>query len=437
MHLNAHLDVDLVAVEATDTVTVMLELLAPAAATESQHDRPEHTAIVVLDRSGSMSGSRLEAAKRAVVELVTRLDDRDNFGLIAFDSVVELVVPAGKVATLGRSTIAQAVAGIHAGTATDLSSGYLRGLQEARRVCGPAGATVVVLSDGHANAGVTDPAQLRQVAAKAGQQSVTTSTIGVGEGYDEDLLAEIATGGNGNHSFANSGDAAAAALAGEVAGLLSKTVQAASLLIAPSADVAEVRLLNDLPATAVAGGVMVELGDFYAGEERRVLIELGVPAMAGLGLITAAELTLTHVELPALQQHTVTLPISVNVVPADVAAGRVPSAEVQREKLMLRTQRAKREVEESLRRGDRRTATRTLGLATDDILGAPPAMQDEELAQEARWLQATSEGLAEWDDAYTRKRLRSDRTRKARGHRSRYQGGEVSTDDEAGRSAGS
>lgn len=427
MHINAHLDVDLVAVEATDTVTVMLELQAPEAADQG-HERPEHTAIVVLDRSGSMKGTRLDAAKRAVTELVARLDDRDKFGLVAFDSAAEIVVPAGKVGDLGRNAIARAVSGVQAGTMTDLSGGYLRGLQEARRVCGPAGATLVLLSDGHANAGVTDANQLRDVGATAGKQSVTTSTIGIGEGYDEHLLAEIAVGGNGNHSFARDGDSAAAALAGEVDGLLSKTVQAASLLVGPSAEVATIGVLNDLPANAVAGGVMVELGDFYASEQRRVLIQIGVPSMAALGLATVADLTLTHVGLPALEQHTVTLPISVNVVPADVAAGRVPSAAVEREKLLLQTQRAKREAEEALRRGDYSAASDVLYRATEAVLKAPPTLQDAEMVSEAEWLQATSEGLSEWDDAYTAKRLRGDHSRKSRGYKSRSQGGEVPTD---------
>ncbi len=435
MHINAHLDVDLVAVEATDTVTVMLELQAPAAAADPAAVRPEHTAIIVLDRSGSMNGGRLDAAKRAVVDLVARLDDRDNFGLVTFDSTVEIVVPAGKVADLGRDAIGRAVAAIHTGGLTELSSGYLRGLQEARRVSGPAGATLVLLSDGHANSGITEPARLREVATNGGKQGVTTSTIGIGVGYDENLLGEMATGGNGNHCFARDPDAAAAALAGELDGLLSKTVQAASLLIATSSDVAQVGILNDLPVARVNGGLMVELGDFYGGEDRRVLIELGVPAMAGLGLEKVAELTLTYVELPALEQHTIMLPVSVNVVPADLAAGRVPSPEVQREKLLLQTQQAKREAEEALRRGDRDAAARTLGLATDAILGAPPAYQDDEVRAEMTWLTSTSEGLTHWDDGYTSKRLRSDRTRKSRGFKSRNQGGEVPTEGSDGTSS--
>ena len=77
--------------------------------------------------------------------------------------------------------------------------------------------------------------RLARVAAGARDRGVTTSTVGIGLGYDELLLAELARGGQGNHVFAEHGDDAAAAVAGEVEGLLSKTVQAASLIIRPDA----------------------------------------------------------------------------------------------------------------------------------------------------------------------------------------------------------
>ena len=419
MHVSAHLDVDLVAVEATDTVTVMLDLQAPAAVDDPTAARPEHTAIIVLDRSGSMSGHRLEAAKRAIVELVARLDDKDSFGLVAFDDQTEVVVPAGKVGDHGRERITRLIEAVGPGGSTDLSGGYLRGLQEARRACGPAGATIVLLSDGHANAGITDPVALRKVAANAGAQAITTSTIGIGSGYDQDLLAEIATGGSGNHTFAADADSAAAALAGEIEGLLNKTVQAASLLIAPTSDVAQVGILNDLPSHAVTGGIMVELGDFYSGETRKLLIELTIPAMAALGLAQVADLTLTYVELPALEQHTVTLPVSVNVVPADLAAGRVPAPEVEREKLLLSAQRAKRASEDALARGDYDSARLTLDGAAGSLAAMPGAAMDDEVAAEIAWLTTTRDGLADWDRDYTSKRLRSEANRKSRGYKSR------------------
>ena len=83
MHLNAHVDVELVAVEQPDELTVLLELRAPEA--PQARPRPPAAVQVVLDRSGSMGGERLEAAQRALVALVDRLDPSDRFGVVAFD----------------------------------------------------------------------------------------------------------------------------------------------------------------------------------------------------------------------------------------------------------------------------------------------------------------------------------------------------------------
>ncbi len=434
MKVNAHLDVDMVAIETTDSVTIMLELEAPPAPV-STTPRPEHTAVVVLDRSGSMSGDRLNAAKRALIDLVDRLDDRDRFGLVVFDQEAAVVVPAGRLADLGRDQVRRAIASVETGGMTDLSSGYLRGLQEARRVATAAGATVVLLSDGHANAGVTDPVQLRGVAAKAASQSVTTSTIGIGLGYDESILTEVAIGGTGNHAFAQDPDDAAAAVAAEIDGLLSKTVQAANLLIAPTGDVSAVTILNDVVANRVEGGILVELGDFYAGEQRKITCTIEVPAMAALGLAQVATLTLTHVEVATLEQHVVTLPVTVNVVPLDVARGRVASPEVTREKLFLAAQNAKRSVEEALRSGDLQTARDRLASASALLTSAEVGELGAELASEIDWLDHTAGMLddsvagAPADIAYTSRHISSDRAHKSRGYKSRTQGGETTSGD--------
>ena len=155
MHIEAPLEVDLVPVDMADTVSLLLEFNAPEVASEAVTDqaRPERTAVIALDRSASMSGKRLEAAKRAILELAAQLDDRDNFGLVAFDGWVESVVPADRVARLRRERIARAVRGIWPGGSTDLPGGYLRARIDAARVAGPAGATIVLLSDGKANEG--------------------------------------------------------------------------------------------------------------------------------------------------------------------------------------------------------------------------------------------------------------------------------------------
>ena len=83
MKVKALLDVDMVAMEATDKVTLMLDLTAPANPTHAS--RPGQCVQVSLDRSGSMSGQPLESAKGSLLKLIDRLAPQDSFGLVAFD----------------------------------------------------------------------------------------------------------------------------------------------------------------------------------------------------------------------------------------------------------------------------------------------------------------------------------------------------------------
>ncbi len=431
MKIDAVLDVDVVAIEQNDTVQVMVDIAAPSIPEDpGAPPRPASTVIVVLDRSGSMAGHPLEAAKRAVLSLVERLDDRDTLGFVTFDNRTEIVVPARRVGDLGRDQIRRLVAGVQPGGMTDLSGGYLMGLEEARRTAGAAGATIILLSDGHANSGTTDPQTLRDLAAGAGAQAITTSTIGIGQGYDEAILGEMAIGGNGNHTFALDADAAAGALVSEVEGLLSKTVQAATLMIRPTSEVVTVGVLNELPSHAVEGGVLVELGDFYSGEVRRLLLRLEVPAIDTLGVAEVAALEISFTEIPALVHHSVSLPIAVNVVPGDEAAGRVRNPDVQREALLLQSQRAKRASMDALAQGDVRGAQSHLDGAMSAFMSAP-RLADAETAAEVAWLAETRDALSSRDASYNSKRMRSDHSRKARGHKNRTQGGERGSDPEA------
>lgn len=272
MKINAVLDVNVVAHEAADEVAVLLEMEAPAAPADVT--RPQASLQVVLDRSGSMNGAPLEGAKKALIALIRRLEPTDNFGLVTFDDSAQVVVPAGQL-TDKQAVIAQ-IAAVQAGGTTDLSAGYIRGLREIRRVA-TAGGTVLVVSDGHVNAGIRDADEFASLTAAAYNNRIVTSTLGYGRGYDETLLSAIARSGSGNHVFANDPDAAGAAIAGEVDGLLNKVIQALSLTIAFEPAVEFLRLYNDLPAAQIGDRrVMVELGDLYAEEARKVLLKFKV-----------------------------------------------------------------------------------------------------------------------------------------------------------------
>lgn len=409
MQVNAHIDVDVVAIEQEDEVTVLLELQAPVL--DEGGERPPAAVQVVLDRSGSMADGRLEAAKEALLRLVDRLDPSDHFGLVAFDDQVQVVVPAAPLTD--KPAVRRAIAALEPGGMTNLSGGLLRGLQEARRAtaAGGAGATLLLLSDGHANQGETDATRLRRVAAGARDRGVTTSTIGIGLGYDERLLAEMAAGGQGDHVFAEHGDAAAAAVAGQVEGLLSKTVQAASLLVRPDGPVGSLTVWNDLPAAGIDGGVLVELGDLWSGEERKVVLTFAVPAKAELGLARIAELELRYVAVPELAEQTVTLPVCVNVVPGDQAAGRIADPKVRTELVYQRTQQAKRRGADALRDGDL-PAARAAWAEADGLIAAAPPTAD--LLEEREVLRSLRERADAGEEAWAAKFSRADTDRKSR-----------------------
>ena len=201
MKINALLDVNVVAHETEDEVAVLLELEAPPALADAT--RPQASLQVVLDRSGSMRGEPLEGAKNALIALVRRLEPGDNFGLVTFDDSAQVVAPAGPLTD--RDAVIAQIQAVHAGGTTDLSAGYLRGLREIRRVIPTAGGkrgsgTVLVVSDGHVNAGIKDAGEFASVTSKAYADSIVTSTLGYGRGYDESLLTAIARSGSGTTS---------------------------------------------------------------------------------------------------------------------------------------------------------------------------------------------------------------------------------------------
>jgi Ca-activated chloride channel family protein len=310
MELGASLRLDhqLLAVERDHRVHCMLELTAPAM--PDVRRQPLHVALV-LDRSGSMAGPKLETAKACAGYLARRLGPADQLSIVTFEDEVQLVYPLQEVGHAGRA-LQHAIAGIQPGGMTNLSGGWLKGTEQLRAVPGGTGPKrVLLLTDGQANRGVTDASQLQAFAKTAGDDGVATTTIGFGEGFDEDLLTAMADAGVGNAHFAASHEETPGIFAAEFDGLVSLAAQNVSVEVRPGDEVEVVGVLNDAPTVAVAGGIQVQLGDAYAEERRRVVFELSVPRLASLGLATVAQVVVRYVSLGAsIEAHELTLPRS-------------------------------------------------------------------------------------------------------------------------------
>lgn len=314
MKAQANLDRQIVAVDLDDTVHLLVELTAPPAPNTT--GRPPLDLVAVLDRSGSMSGDPLEGVKAAAELLLRLLAPGDRLALVTFDDEVVLELP---LAHHGDEAL-PVIRGIDVGGSTNLSGGWLK----AREVLADArpGATrrIVLLTDGEANAGITGADALADLAHAAAENDITTTTIGYGEYFDEDVLAAMASAGRGNTYWAAGADETPQIFAQEFDGLAAVVAQNISLEIRPAEPVEVIAVLNDYRATPVAGGVQIAVGDAFADEERRVVVKLGVPGLSTLGPVVVAEVVLRYVLIgEAVQQHTVTMPIMVNVGTADAA----------------------------------------------------------------------------------------------------------------------
>jgi Ca-activated chloride channel family protein len=235
-----------------------------------------------------------------------------------------------------------ALRAIRAGGQTNLSGGWLKGLEQLQGVEGAR--KVLVLTDGPANVGISVTQTLVRLAAGARAEGVGTTTIGFGDGFNEDLLTGMADAGGGNNHYAKTADAAAAILAEEFDDLTRLAAQNVSVEIRPEPAVELLAVLNEYPQVSVPGGVQITIGDAYAGERRRIVFNLHVPALAELGVAKIAELVLRYVSVgEQVVQHELTIPIVVNRVCADEAAARAPDLQVREEVLVLSAARARDE----------------------------------------------------------------------------------------------
>ena len=316
MQTSVRVDYSLLAVESEHHVHAMLEVVAPDTGDE---ERPTLNLALVIDRSGSMSGPKLNGAKDAARFLVDRLGPNDTFALVAFDDEVELLSP---LAAPDRPLMGAIIDRIHTRGRTNLSGGWLKGVEELKRTSDEGQRRVLLLTDGHANVGVTDPGQLVGMAGGLYRDHITTSTIGFGDGFDEGLLFALAGAAGGNAYFAEGPEDAARIFNEEFDGLAAVTSQNVSIEITPSSDVKLLGVLHDYPTLAVPGGLQVELGDFYGGETRRVIFDFAIPNVAELGEKRIADIVLRYTAVgDAVEMHQITMPVYVNVVTATDAEG--------------------------------------------------------------------------------------------------------------------
>ena len=404
------LDRTLVAVNVDGIVHLMLELTAPPAL---DAERAPIDAVVVLDRSGSMGGAPIHAVREATCNLFHLLAPDDRLGVVVFDDEAQMVLPLASHAADDASAQVRAV---ETGGSTNLSGGWLKALEMLSSGVRPhALRRIIVLTDGHANMGVTDSPSLCGLLSAARNQGITTSTIGFDDGYDEVLLAALADAGAGNDYWCAGPDQAPQVFTAEFDGLASVVAQNISVEIRPT-DHAEVAVLNEYPVVAVDGGLQVSLGDAYGGERRRVVAMYRLNAPSTVGEVDLGELVIRWASMVGdVALRTTTIAVRVNATDDPGAPDLAASPVVMEQVNVLKAARSRKVAHESLMRGDIESARAALRDAVDTLTLIDG--EDAQLAQARFDLGELDRG--EWNSASS-KRLFSTQRSTQTGRRSRF-----------------
>jgi Ca-activated chloride channel homolog len=276
MTLNIQTDRRLVRADAHSVRYVLVSFAAPESPNASKRD-PVNVAFVI-DRSGSMGGSKIRLAREAVVQALRMLKPSDRFSVVCYDHEIDLVVsstPASDEAV--RNAIAR-VQEMEARGNTNLGGGWLKGCEElAQHLKDGQVARCLLLTDGLANQGITDRAELARHAQELRARGITTSAIGLGADFDEVMLEGMACAGAGHFYYVEAAVQIADCLTGELGEALEIVARDVAVTV-QAANGIEATTLNRFPAAPDGPGrLTVRIGDLASRQDVELVFRLNFP----------------------------------------------------------------------------------------------------------------------------------------------------------------
>jgi Ca-activated chloride channel family protein len=275
----------------------------------AEKDRMPVNVAIVIDKSGSMQGDKIEQARQAAVQAVDRLRDNDIVSIVTYDSTVTVLVPATKASD--REAIKARIRDISASGNTALFAGVSKGAGEVRKFLDDKRVNrVILLSDGLANVGPSSPSELEQLGESLIKESISVSTMGLGLGYNEDLMSRLALASSGNHVFIEDAENLVQVFQNEFDDVLSVVAQKIRIEAKLAAGIRPVKVLN-YPADITGQRVSIELGQLYSSQERYFVVELEIPYGSDSSSRPVAEVSVEYMNM--VTQTTEKLTSSVRV----------------------------------------------------------------------------------------------------------------------------
>ncbi len=257
--------------------------------------RPPVNVAFVLDKSGSMTGSKIAQAKDAITRAMDRLNNNDIVSVIAYDTTVHVVVPATKLTD--KNMVRTAIMNIQAGSDTALFAGVSKGAAEVRKFFDRNQVNrIILLSDGLANHGPSSPNELGTLGTSLMKEGIAVTTLGLGLDYNEDLMVELARRSDGNHVFVEQATELSAVFNHEFNDVLSVVAQEITIKIKCAPGIRPVRLLG-IEGEINGQEVVVQLNQLYSEQEKYALLEIDVTGSTIKQVKPVAEIEVTYANI--------------------------------------------------------------------------------------------------------------------------------------------
>ena len=372
MKIIANLDRRLV--PSTDTAERYLRVQITAPEVTHASTRLPLNLALVIDRSGSMEGSKLEKAKEAAIFCLRNMTGADRAAIVAYDDEVRVVSSSKVLTPETKNNMISAVRDIRSGGSTNLGGGWLTGAQEVANHQHEANYLnrAILLSDGLANVGMTDPTELEHHAAELRARGVSTTTMGIGADFNEEIMERMAIKGGGHFYFIEHARQIPDFLHRELGEVLSTSARKVTIELYLPVGV-DAKLLNTFETDSVGAEMKVRLDDMISGEVRSALFKLTVrPGYVGTTL--PLRVTVTYIDVETGATRTVTTSEAVLTYATAIECEREQLNPVVMEEVAL--QEAARAREEALKydaAGDHARTSQILAGAASFIAMAAPA----------------------------------------------------------------
>jgi hypothetical protein len=308
-----------------------------------------------------MSGPKLDLCKKTIQFLMGELSSQDRLGLVTYDTNVKTEFHLVKMDEKGKEKTEGILKKIRSGSNTNLSGGLFHGIQEVQRQgCldlkggkpNPV-RSVLLLTDGLANYGITSTEKIVEVMKGALEPNVSVFTIGYGSDHNVDMLREISDVGGGVYYFVQSVDGVSLAFADCLGGLLSVVAQNIKLECfgMHGCKIESIKTRKTTNVIVPNKHYEIEMGDLYGEEERDVFIEVSMPTLPAenkefvalecrLSYVNVLDSSLDKVEVCGVVQR-------LNEVPADQA----PNSRVTQQRNRIIVAEALEQADEAAKKG--------------------------------------------------------------------------------------